>query len=77
MIQIEALVRYFSPNEISSQFNNFFIESISVFHLKIRSIRKNVEAFQEFYNSLNFKFRIFVSQKHGLMIMIILIKTRI
>ena len=49
--------RYTSPDKISSQFN-FSEEFISDFHFNIKIMKKNFEAFQEFFDSLKFKFSI-------------------
>ena len=49
---------YLSPSEIYKNFQNFYKESFSVFHLNIRSMNKNFETFQDFYRSLNTIFSI-------------------
>ena len=49
---------YLSPSEIDKNFQNLSKESFTVFHLNIRSMNKNFEAFQDFYKSLNTIFSI-------------------
>ena len=49
---------YLSPSEIDKNFQNLSKESFTVFHLNIRSMNKNFEAFQDFCKSLTTIFSI-------------------
>ena len=49
---------YLSPSETNKNFQNFSKESFSILHLNIKSMKKNFEAFEDFYKSLNTIFSI-------------------
>ena len=51
-------IYYLLPSQIDKNFQNFSKESISVLHLNIWIMKKNFEAFRDFYKSLNTKFSI-------------------
>ena len=42
---------YLSPNQIDKNFHNFSKEPFSALHLNIKSMTKNLEAFQDFCKS--------------------------
>ena len=48
--------KYYVPDEVKDQPKILQLNSFSVFHLNIRSMKKHFEAFQDFIESLNFKF---------------------
>ena len=55
--QISSLdTKYYIPGEIKDQLKSRQLNSFSVLYLNIRSMRKHFEAFQDFIESLNFKF---------------------
>ena len=55
--QISSLdTRYYIPNELKENLENFKQKSFSVPHLNIRSRNKNFESFREFLDSLCFSF---------------------
>ena len=49
---------YLLPCEANNKLKYFSSETLSILHLNIRSMTKNFETFQEFYNSLNVNFSI-------------------
>ena len=48
--------KYYVPDEVRDQLKSLQLNSFSVLHLNIRSMKKHFEAFQDFIESLNFKF---------------------
>ena len=48
--------KYYVLDEVKDQLKSLQLNSLSVFHLNIRSMKKHFEAFQDFIESLNFKF---------------------
>ena len=44
------------PDDVKDQPKNLQLNSLSVFHLNIRSMKKHFEAFEDFIESLNFEF---------------------
>ena len=48
--------KYFTVNETKTFVSNIDSESFTVFHLNIRSMKKNFESFQEFFKDLKFNF---------------------
>ena len=52
--------QFFNPFSVNEELQNNELDpdvnSFSVFHLNIRSMKKHFEAFQDFIESLNFKF---------------------
>ena len=48
--------KYYVPDEVKDQLKSLQLNSFSVFNLNIRSMKKHFEAFQDFIQSLNFKF---------------------
>ena len=47
---------YYVPDEVKYQLKSLQLNSFSAFHLNIRSVKKHFKAFQDFIESLNFKF---------------------
>ena len=57
LYQISSLdTKYHVPGEVKDQLKSLQSNSFSVFYLNIRSMKKHFEAFQDFIESLNFKF---------------------
>ena len=50
--------KYYSPPEVKESFTNFSEDAVSIFHVNIRSMKKNFENFKVFYNVLDFRFSI-------------------
>ena len=48
--------KYYVPDEVKDQLKSLQLNSFSVLHLNIRSMKKQFEAFQDFIEYLNFKF---------------------
>ena len=48
--------KYFTVNETKTSVSNIDSESFTVLHLNIRSMKKNLERFQEFFKDLKFIF---------------------
>ena len=47
---------YILPSEANDKLKYFSAKTFSILHLNIRSMTKNFETFQEYYNSLNVNF---------------------
>ena len=50
--------KYYVPGEVKDQLKSLQLNLFSILHLNIRSMRKYFEAFQDFTESLNFKFSV-------------------
>ena len=50
--------KYYSLLEVKESFNNFSEDAVSIFHMNIRSVKRNFENFKDFYYALNFRFSI-------------------
>ena len=50
--------QYLAPDKSQRNFKPLSKQSLSILHLNIRSINKNLEAFKHFYLSLRFNFSI-------------------
>ena len=50
--------KYYVPDEIKDQLKRLQLNSFSVLHLHIRSMKKHFEVFQDFIETLNFKFSV-------------------
>ena len=48
--------KYYAPGEVKDQLRSLQLNGFSVLHLNIRSMKKHFEPFQDFIESLNFKF---------------------
>ena len=48
--------KYYVPDEVKDQLKSLQLNSFSVFHLNIRSMKKHFEAFQNFIECLIFNF---------------------
>ena len=49
---------YDSPSEVKQSFKNFSENVVSIFHVNIRSMKKNFENFKDLYYALDSRFRI-------------------
>ena len=56
---------YCSPNDCQNNFQCFLKDSISVLHLNIRSIKRNLNLSKNFIQQLTSNLALFVFQKHG------------
>ena len=50
--------KYYSPPEVKQNFKNFSEDAVSIFHVNIRSMKKNFENFRDLYYALDFRFSI-------------------
>ena len=50
--------KYYASDEIKDQLKGLHLNSFSVLHLNIRSMKKHFEAFQNFMESLDLKFSV-------------------
>ena len=55
---IPSFDKYYSPPEVKQSSKNFSEDEVSIFHVSIRSMKKNFENFIEFYYALDFRFSI-------------------
>ena len=58
--------KFYVTDEVRDQLKSLQLNSFSVFYLNIRSMKKHFEAFQNFSESINFKFRAICLSKTSL-----------
>ena len=58
-------LQYFTPEEPSSNLNNFDKSSFSIIHLNIRSFQKNFDSLFNLLMRFKFKFKVICIQKPG------------